>query len=843
MRCFVWVLTLWFWTCAAIAQLSNEPESGAPPPTHPSAPQADSDASEIAATHDGDAGIAQGAVSDAESAEPDTAPEPAPAVEVRGDTPISAQEILGEDAGAPEAPAPPEPAEPAPETPPGTTPPPAPGPLVVWATAEWGRSLGSARCTQGRLEDADSALPLAATLASSIAVGGLGVATGGALSDHPLLTYAALERPEELAELLAATGFSALALGISDLGGPLFRAPRLSEALARRGVAVVATNFVCGGQAYCETWHTAEDPLPLLERHGRRYALLALLPDDALGRVQPALGERLKLEPARDVMLRRTEEARRAGADLIVSTIDHGPDSTVAAGLADFVGQLPTETRPDLLLSPSAGENLLFLRPLDVQPAIVGTRREVLTGVRVTRLDERDADVLARSVRLSAASENLAAKLHALGSAFCARAAPLAGGKLEQPLSAREFVELAGAAARQLAHADLALVDPRAFEPALAFAAGTTLQRAELTRAVPFDAPLMVARVPLDWLNALRQRLSGPRPLTLIGVDQERTDTLIAGRLAVPGARYRIVTSAVLVRSQRLPPGAEWQPLDEQGASLRAALDTLLAADSHQDPRARLHDPLQGTQWIVRIDGQLFANLTAVSASPQYDDAALTADDSRQLGGRLVLNADSDSPRQLFENVFQVAFDRNLATKTTAQDLTFVQTTYTYRGLWPKPLFYPHPFVEGYLETAFLKPEEAAYHHFLLRPRAGIRSMFTRVLSLKLSAGLQYEVFDEQSPPRPGMGGELLLKPWSFVSKSGTLQLEGNVVYYWDSPGDRDEHLLRGQLIASYQLIGPLQATLSALGVLRNLPHVDMGQGLSMQAGIRVRFVSRAMID
>jgi len=312
------------------------------------------------------------------------------------------------------------------------------------------------------------------------------------------------------------------------------------------------------------------------------------------------------------------------------------------------------------------------------------------------------------------------------------------------------------------------------------------------------------------------------------------------------------VTSAVLVRSQRLPAGATWQPLEDAHATLRGALGTLLegeeaearasAREKRTDPRARLRDPRLGSQWLVRLDGQLLANLTAVNASPDYDDAALQADDSRQVGGRVVLNADADAPHYLFENVLQVAFDRNFATRTTAQDLTFVQTTYTYRGLWPKPLFYPHPFVEGYLETSFLTPDDAEYHHLLLRPRAGVRSSFTRVFSLKLAAGLQYEAFDER-PLSPGLGGELLLKPWTIAAKSGTLQLEGNVVYYWDDPGHRDEHMLRGQVIAGYQLIGPLQITLSALGVVRKLPDVHPGQGLSMHLGIRVRFVGRAMFD
>jgi hypothetical protein len=353
----------------------------------------------------------------------------------------------------------------------------------------------------------------------------------------------------------------------------------------------------------------------------------------------------------------------------------------------------------------------------------------------------------------------------------------------------------------------------------------------------------MIADVTLDWLNALRKQLEGLRPLTLIGVEQDRADTLIAGRLAVPGAHYRIVTSAVLLRAQRVPPGADWRPLEEQHASLRGALAELLEAASEVDPRARIRDPLLGTQWLVRFDGQVLANLTAVRASPRYDDTALQADDSRQVGVRLVLNADSDAPHYLFENAAQIAFDRNFATRTTAQDLTFLQTTYTYRGLWPKPLFYPHPFVEGYVESAFLKPPDAEYHHLMLRPRAGVRSMFTRVFSLKIAAGLQYEAFDKHRPPRPGVGGELLLKPWTIAGKSGTLQLEGNVVYYWDSPGRRDEHMLRGQLIAGYTLIGPLQVTLSALGVLRDRPELKHGQGVAVQAGVRVRFVTRAMFD
>lgn len=130
-----------------------------------------------------------------------------------------------------------------------------------------------------------------------------------------------------------------------------------------------------------------------------------------------------------------------------------------------------------------------------------------------------------------------------------------------------------------------------------------------------------IADVTLDWLNGLRKELEGVRPLTLIGVEQDHADTLIAGRLAVPGARYRIVTTAVLVRSQRLPAGAQWRPLDEPNATLHGALETLLGSASSTDPRARLRDPRLGTQWLVRLDGQLLTNLPRSERAPSTTTA------------------------------------------------------------------------------------------------------------------------------------------------------------------------------------------------------------------------------
>jgi hypothetical protein len=784
------------------------------------------------------------------------APEAAPETP-RGDVPVSMEAVINEKRAEEPPPPPPPPSEhphqPQPETP-AHKPPPveikelAPVPLVTWATADWSAALGLARCGPQGLEGAETAIRIASTLKRSTAAAGLGVAPAGLLGDHPLLRYAAHEQPERLADLIAASGIKAIALGIADVNGPLLREPQLSRALSERGVAVIASNFVCNGQAFCQPWGSAEDPLPIIERDGHRYALIAVLPDDMLARVEPADSREVQLQPVDKTLVVRTEEARKAGADLVVATIDHGPDATAAVNLANFVASLPPDMRPDLMFSPSSGDSLLFMRPLDVQPAIVGVRSGALMGVRVTKLPGgQDSDVFARSVRQDDWNDELAAQLQQLARGFCEKHADrLRGGQLDIPLSNEGFVELAGAAVRELADADLAVVDPQAYESRFEAQQPVQLQRGQVERSVLLDSPLVQALVTLDWLGNLQKTLTGLRPLVLIGAGTDHGDPVIAGRIPVTGAQYRIVTSAVLARSDRLPSGVDWSPIEQHDATLRGALIQHLEYDSKVDPRARLRDPIEGTQWLLRTDGQIQANLTAVKKY-NYDEPALQVNESRQLGARLLLNLDADAPKFLFENALQVGFDRNFATKTTAQDLAFLQTTYTYRGLWPDWMLYPHPFAEGYFESQFDKTHPTdgtpAYHHLLIRPKAGLRSMATRLLSLKVAAGFQYEVFLPGSKIYPGLGAELLLKPWTIPVERGTVQLEGNVVYYWNSPGKVDDHTLRGQVILGFQMIGPLQFTFSALGVLRKRPDTAFGQGITLQAGVRLRFVSRSMSD
>jgi len=807
--------------------------------------------------------------SDATTPAPDAgvaAPSDAPAAQTqpaedagapRGEAPVSAEAIIGESVGALEEELERK-LEAVPQTPrsrsgaQGPTPSQrtakrakAVPPLVIWATAGWGNALGPARCEKQALAGLTPAIHMASTLKRSVAIAGVGFAPSGVLIEHPLLEYAAANEPDRLAAWLAKAGFSVLGVGAGDLSGPLMRHPQLSDALIRHGIMPIATNLHCNGQAFCRNWATAEKPLHVVERAGQRYVYVSLLPDDTTMRVEPATSG-LVLQPLTEAWNARMAEARSASAQLVVVSIDHGPDATASARVADMLEDLPRDPRPDLLLSPSSGENLLFLRPIDVQPAVVGTRRGVVTGIRVTKLQGgRDADVLARGVRLFEWDEALATELAELGASYCkAKEKDLPGGQLELPLSFEGLVPLAASAARELADADVAVIDPLVFDARFDRPDGVRLQRGEIERAVISDAPLVTANVTLDWLGQVSRSLDGLRPLAMTDYSVDGKITFVAGREAVVGATYRVVTTSVLARSDRIPGGLEWKPLDGPNATLRGALLTHLSKPSDEDPRRRVEDLSLATQWVLRTDGQLLGNFTEVYNSQvmgrRYEEPALKVNDSKQLGIRFVLNLDADAPKFLFENALNIAFDRNFETKTTAVDLSFIQSSYTYRGLWPEPLLYPHPFVEAYAETQLGKLDE----NWLLRPKLGVRSNISRVAAFKAYAGVQYQTSPEEKLS-PGFGAEFQLKPWTLALDNGTVQLEGSVLYFWSSPGaDDDQHLLRGQLISSYQLIGPLQVTLTAIGALRKDANIDyIGRAVGVQFGVRLRFVTRGMSD
>jgi hypothetical protein len=800
-----------------------------------------------------DAGIPAAADDAAVAVEQDAAMplERAPEEPPRGDAPVSSEAVVSGDArvDSAQAPPPPEREEKSSrrERAAAAKRPELPAPLVVWATANWANALGPARCGAQGLEGTEPAIRIASMLAHSVQGAGVGVAASGALGDHPLLAYAARERPAQLAELLADVGFSALVLGVNDVSGPLPREPALTHALRRRGILVIASNLECHGQAFCEPWATADDPLPIIERHGRRYALFSAFPDDLTGRVEPSAGLQFGLVTAHQTLLERTREARALGADLIVATLDHGADASASAGLAQLLSELPPDMRPDLLFSPSVADTLLLMRPLDVQPAVVGMRPSALTGVRVTKLARtNDSDVYARRVRQTEWNAEIAGKLQRLGADYCTlHGAPLAGGHLHSAVPHDGFIRFAAQAARAVARADLAVIDPAAYDPEFAVPRPTQLERGQVERAVVLDAPLVEASVPLEWLASLQGRLQGLRPLALIGTEVVDGVSLIAGRVPMAGAMYRIVTSTVLARSGRLPDGASWVAVRSPDATLRGALTAQLDVADASDPRTRVADPVQATQWVLRSDGLVQVNITSVNAAASdYDDPNLQVDESSRLGAQLVVNYDGDAPEFLFENRLQVGYEKNFATDTTAQDLIQAETTYTYRDLWAGLLYYPHPFVEGYLETQFVQGD-APYHPLLLRPELGVRSMLSRLLSFKASAGLEYRPLDggPDATLYPGVGAEIVLKPSTIAVSGGALQVEGNITYFWNSPGNLDQHTLRGQVIGAMQLFGPLQFTLSLLGTLRKDQGFESGKSISSQVGLRLRFVDRTMSD
>ena len=210
--------------------------------------------------------------------------------------------------------------------------------------------------------------------------------TGGLTALHGVARYAAERQPRELAELVSALGYRALAFGRAELDSPRADVISVARALGERGIPMLASNLRCdeGADELCEVVVDAGEQPPVLEVGERRVAVLAVVREDALSWIAPDRARGLTVEPPAIALARLTSVARAGGAQVVVAVVDAG----VEGGVIDFAASLPEDARPDLLFV-SGGSELLFARPRSVHPVVVGAPENDAIEVLI-----RDSDAI-----------------------------------------------------------------------------------------------------------------------------------------------------------------------------------------------------------------------------------------------------------------------------------------------------------------------------------------------------------------------------------------------------------------------------------------------------------------
>ena len=675
--------------------------------------------------------------------------------------------------------------------------------------------------------------------------GALVVDTGGLLARHGVMRFAARENPEALARLVDRMGYHALAFGETDLGDPRPLLLTRLRALRDAGVPVLATNLSCDEEhsALCDLLITHEDGLPthiLRDADGDEttVAVLAFLEPEVAARVGPDRTEGLTIHPLAESIKLAVTAARARGAQTVVAIVDSGRGATAAARALSAVAGLESQEKPDLILSSDAGSELLFARPATFRPALVAPPPRAASDVRVRRNRLHDTyDVLARPVvGGEATSAAIPEFVEAVGGPFCERLGELLpGGRFslvdeesgdEVPMDDESLVDLTAGVMRQVANADVAIINQYAIDNRWRPANAEGLTGADVQIGIQYDEPLMVAEVSAFWMKQFARSDPSSRGMTALGLEITSPygafeKVKVNRRILDETARYRIVTVRFLAEggdSDALGGAADldWEPLE--GVTLRSAMTQFLEEPHDEDPREAVVDPWEILEWTGRVNVDATFTGSAVRDGSQYGEGPLSNNPQVLFGLNSQLALNALSRYASWENLVTATYSLARTTDSDGFDEGSDQLTYRSAGLYRgfrvtnDELYVPDLLVEGLLRTEFSEAEERDYHFMNLRFVGGLQWRLHLKVQARLVGGLELiEVADPNlRSAQPGFGAQFNLGPW-LVMKSGLkkLTLTANIDYFATNPRGRNRHLIQALFDMQLNLTAAFALTLN----------------------------------
>lgn len=715
--------------------------------------------------------------------------------------------------------------------------------------------------------------------------GALILDTGGLLARHGVVRFAARQNPEALAALVDRMGYHALAFGETDLGDPREILLARLRALDAIGVPMLATNLSCNEEnaELCDLLITADDGLPthiLRDADGDEttVAVFSFLEPEVAQRVGPDRTEGLTIHPLAESIRLAVTAARERGVNTVIAIVDSGRGANAAARALSAVADLEDDEKPDLLLSSDAGSELLFARPASFRPALVAPPPGGATDVRVRRNRLLGTyDMLARPVVADEASSAAIPEfVEAVGQPFCDELGQMMpGGRLSLldeesgepvPMDDEALVDLTASVMRQVANADVAILNQYAIDGSWTPANPDGLTAADVQIGIQYDEPLMVAEVSAYWMKMFARSDPAARDLTALGLEITSPygafeKVKVNRRILDETARYRIVTVRFLAEGGDgdVLGGAadlEWEPLE--GVTLRSAMMEFLEEPHDEDPREAVVDPWEILEWTGRMNLDATFTGSAVRDSSQYGEGPLTNNPQVLFGLNAQIALNALSRYASWENLITANYSLARTSESTGFDEGSDILTYRSAGLYRRfraekdELYVPDLLIEGLMRTEFSEDEERGRHFMNLRFVGGLQWRLHLKVQARLVGGL--ELIEVANPDlreaQPGFGAQFNLGPW-LIMKSGLkkLTLTLNLDYFATNPRGRNRHLLQAlfdmqlNLTAAFALtlnvsLYGLQDRIMATETTPAMPG-DFSFSLQTTAGFRVAWTER----
>jgi 2',3'-cyclic-nucleotide 2'-phosphodiesterase (5'-nucleotidase family) len=655
---------------------------------------------------------------------------------------------------------------------------------------------------------------------------------------------------ELLATLFARGSYDAVALGHHDLSLDPSELQLLVDALASRGMPVLATNLRCDEHRRALCAATRREVV--IPRGPSKVGVLATLSPTVLSGIASPSRAGLSLDEPLDV-IRRTVRRLRAGGATHVILMVQGPRGArgleevdaLQRRLASCAADRPAQNgaqegsqdgsrdgsldgscdAPDVILAgglqDEESDRALRLLRRDESPPVVGAPAGSIGLSKVELGGAPSAfavDALFADQTVADASAR-ALLIPEIASYCAAYERPIAKVAVQGGLTRDAFVVYALEVMRRRARCEIALLNRAAVKRA-PFPITDTVKRAQLHGALPYHATIGVARI----TGAAVESMIGPAldnpKLAALGLTRSPAGLQVNGRPIDRARDYRIATIGFVASGGDgiLPAGAlPWRPLASE-TDLREAVEGFLSTgsgaedgDATVNPATDFGRPASQRALVVGLtDLGLDVADTRIANNPGYGDAQLTRSAQRVLKGELtgllqvrhpIHESDTRVNLKYAWTRTQAAGAAAVSGETT--DLITFATTYNYRGLrsrvWgPRPAI-PDPYLRVGIESEFTRPDLSPtqprnFHHLELTNTAGVLFTLTGALKARGGAGVRKELL----APAPDRWRSLLeagatLTPVALVTWGPlAVKLEGILDYNFVDPAGTREHQLRG---------------------------------------------------
>ena len=606
-------------------------------------------------------------------------------------------------------------------------------------------------------------------------------------------------------DLLVAGEVDHLSLGNHEFDPPTETLAKVLAEAETRGLKTHIANATCDPKVTPLCTYLGEDDgtIPrryrIFERDDVRIAVVSVLDQLLPKRVTPGRTDGLTFsDPAAAAKEIIYGLRTRGEADVIIVVAHLEHTSTSPRQVLEFTRALVGSERPDLVIANGLHADtgdagvIEVIRMADGLPPIVGTGPyPTAPGATHLRIDPPAtpggrAVVTVESLGpldpAGTLPTDLAMRAEFLAEAraYCAEAGePLGAGRLAGSMDAEAFRSYVLEVMRRGAEAEIAMLNAGVVDTP-AFPLKSHITRDDLSRALPYDATLMVARVKGDeLLRFLKSRwkwreITDADGLRITGPTTSNLKLFkINGRPLDPDVPYRVVTiDFVATGGDDILEGFsgtkwKWKPLKKgkKPVALRSLMESHLLAKFEAPEADEPHPaidlstnfkPLEDRLlWDMRLD--LNAGFTDVTIRSTLTDDQNEA--APQLARGQLTSLFADITFELYANSSSHAFDFRAAylfgwsstdlfgankDAEVATDLLAFEAIYRFRlfkkFVGPDKWYVPEPYIAWFLESELIPALDEETGMRLPRQRTGVltvgyRWRFIPKLELKIGAG------------------------------------------------------------------------------------------------------------